>query len=594
VKYQPPWGISDPNAPYINGNPAQGQQGSIPPAAVFEQPQREIVGVIERSGFVPLDTDLLQLAKGIRSQRLNYAVDTGPQANQIIVAFDPPFSPGVNPYTPGLTLHVRVRFTNIEMPDGSRVVTINAGGGNARIRRMNGFDPNPGDLTQGAIVTLIYDGAGFQLSNFGGGGGGDNIFTGVNIPYTEDDWDGAAGRIRARFSPPLGALNQGDIIAVKVKNTASGETVMEIDNLGEFPLLPNGGGRMLQGDVVADDVIQFFYDGVDLRFMPNSEINAPVTYTVGPPTGPAGQQQFNTVDDAMAALKRKIIGANGFVTLKIAPTGAFPIIGPITIAHPSGDRLAIEGTMINTPPDNSDTFFLARGNTATIRAADYVANLANMRLRYGTEIRVQNRNGAGGNYDCGIENLGAGSVTFKDLLIVADTPPDWTPPPPGVDPYFWLYGAHIPATNAAALRNITVAGCQVGFILYGGVVTQSCFAIGCWGGFSITGVTSSRNCGSFGSETHGYFCTFGGISALRDVARGNGENGYMASNSGKMDLWYITSRMNGLFDLQANVVSSIVYYTPPTGRDFGTVSPPLGQMDGYGALVIEADGNRPA
>ena len=46
MQYNQPYGVSDPNAPYINGNPTTGTMGSIPPAASIEFPQREIVDVI--------------------------------------------------------------------------------------------------------------------------------------------------------------------------------------------------------------------------------------------------------------------------------------------------------------------------------------------------------------------------------------------------------------------------------------------------------------------------------------------------------------------------------------------------------------------
>lgn len=57
---------SDPTAPYVNGVPAAGIQGSIPPAAALEHPQREIVHVIEFSGQTPDGADLQQLRKAIQ------------------------------------------------------------------------------------------------------------------------------------------------------------------------------------------------------------------------------------------------------------------------------------------------------------------------------------------------------------------------------------------------------------------------------------------------------------------------------------------------------------------------------------------------
>ena len=75
--YNQPFGVSDPNAAYINGNPSTGTMGSIPPAASIEFDQREIVGVISYANATgridyngvacapPSNSDLLQLTKAI-------------------------------------------------------------------------------------------------------------------------------------------------------------------------------------------------------------------------------------------------------------------------------------------------------------------------------------------------------------------------------------------------------------------------------------------------------------------------------------------------------------------------------------------------
>jgi len=77
MRYNQPFGISDPNAPYINGNPGTGVQGSIPPASSIEHDQREVVEVISRAnarGYKdftdtpcapPSEADLQQLRKAI-------------------------------------------------------------------------------------------------------------------------------------------------------------------------------------------------------------------------------------------------------------------------------------------------------------------------------------------------------------------------------------------------------------------------------------------------------------------------------------------------------------------------------------------------
>ena len=65
MKYLPPLGASDPDASYVNGNPAAGQRGSYPPAAGFEAVLREIHHAIAVSGQTPSALDLTQLAQAI-------------------------------------------------------------------------------------------------------------------------------------------------------------------------------------------------------------------------------------------------------------------------------------------------------------------------------------------------------------------------------------------------------------------------------------------------------------------------------------------------------------------------------------------------
>src|SRR5215831_8107290 len=103
MKYQPPYGISDPNAAYINGDPSIARQGSILPAAAAEYPQREIVNFINSSNITPSDNDLFQLTRSSRAQWVNFCADTG-SANALSVALTPPLTA----YRQGLPLRVLV------------------------------------------------------------------------------------------------------------------------------------------------------------------------------------------------------------------------------------------------------------------------------------------------------------------------------------------------------------------------------------------------------------------------------------------------------------------------------------------------------
>jgi hypothetical protein len=147
MRYQQPYGVSDPNAPYINGNPSTGQMGSIPPAASIEYPQREIVNFITASGIVPADSDLVQLAKGVQSGHVVFGVDSG-AANVVSIALAP--VPDV--LTDGMVVRVRISNTNT----GPAVLQANAFGGK-QIVHPDQSPLQPGELQAGMYAEMIYD-----------------------------------------------------------------------------------------------------------------------------------------------------------------------------------------------------------------------------------------------------------------------------------------------------------------------------------------------------------------------------------------------------------------------------------------------------
>jgi hypothetical protein len=146
LKYNAPYGVSDPNAAYINGDPSVGLMGSIPPAASIEYPQREIVEVIADSGFTPDNADLKQLAKSIQLQRVNFGIDAG-TVNNLQVTLAP-----VPVYKNGLV----VRVLAVQSNTGPSVLNVNAIGPK-KIRRPGDTDLLANDITAGGTVTLVYN-----------------------------------------------------------------------------------------------------------------------------------------------------------------------------------------------------------------------------------------------------------------------------------------------------------------------------------------------------------------------------------------------------------------------------------------------------
>ncbi|QPL37269.1 hypothetical protein [Thalassospira sp. B30-1] len=74
MQYQPPvnGNLADPNRPYVNPDPSNSIEGSVPPAEAIEHPMREIVEVItyflgtDANPLPATEADLQQLRKAIQ------------------------------------------------------------------------------------------------------------------------------------------------------------------------------------------------------------------------------------------------------------------------------------------------------------------------------------------------------------------------------------------------------------------------------------------------------------------------------------------------------------------------------------------------
>lgn len=270
MKYQPPYGVTDPNAPYINGNPAAGIQGSIPPAAVFEYPEREIVNTITINGITPDDGDLQQLARAIRSQAANYLIDTG-ALNALVVAPNP----ALGAYTPGLPLRVKVLNSNIS--DGTHAtLTLDAGAGPASIIMPDGTLPPSNTLRSGGISGFIFDGAKWQVQNVAiTGGGGTNTQTITKIPYC-DDTGAASNAIRAIYAPPIMSISEGDFLSVKLAfPLITGAATIAVNALPAKPVTHVDGTNPITGDAAAGQILLMCFDGT--RFQIVSVMGTPST-----------------------------------------------------------------------------------------------------------------------------------------------------------------------------------------------------------------------------------------------------------------------------------------------------------------------------
>jgi hypothetical protein len=162
MKYQAPYGVSDPNAAYINGNPSTGTMGSIPPAGSIEFPQREVVNFISDSSLTPTDADLHQLSRAAQWGKVNYVQDAG-TAN--FIAVTP--TPAIASYLPGM--HFRIKVANANT--GPTKLNVNGVGFSPVVRANDQSELAAGDLFLGQIIEVTWDGTHWQiLSGISGGG----------------------------------------------------------------------------------------------------------------------------------------------------------------------------------------------------------------------------------------------------------------------------------------------------------------------------------------------------------------------------------------------------------------------------------------
>jgi hypothetical protein len=377
MQYEPPYGVTDPNASYINGNPAAGIAGSIPPAQAIENPQREIVNLITKGGYVPSDADLFQLTRATRRAAFAFATDTGSQ-NSLSIAVDPP----ITAYEQGTELRVLVAYDNT----GPATIRVN-GLTTQQIVRKDGTPVLAGDLRQNGVAVLVYDGANFQLTS---GTTGSVTVTGGwfnGADYMVDT--GTPNHIVGTpgIAPTAYAAGQG--FTVLVKNQNSGPVDINVNALGVIPIKLPGNVDLAPGDIKPNMLIRLWSDGTTFKMLSPiwmERIDTALTFNVGPNAG----ADFVDLNAAMFWLSRRRIDAAGSVNFSLqGSTSGNALIhnysASVVIEHPDGDRLTITGpapAFIPTPGN-----FTSTGYSAAAINNDANANINTLRTAFRTELR---------------------------------------------------------------------------------------------------------------------------------------------------------------------------------------------------------------
>lgn len=161
MKYQAPYGSTDPDASYVDRNTPGAVAGSKVPAAAIEHPQREIASVITKAGLTASADDLMQLAKAMRSLRLNHVPATL-VGSALSVTLDP---------APASYDELRVLWVVPSAANAAGALTININGLGVLPVKVAGVDPPPAALKAGVPAMLVRTTGGYALIGFDAAGG---------------------------------------------------------------------------------------------------------------------------------------------------------------------------------------------------------------------------------------------------------------------------------------------------------------------------------------------------------------------------------------------------------------------------------------
>jgi Protein of unknown function (DUF2793) len=264
MKYQPPFGSVDPNAPYINGNPVIGLAGSIIPASAIQEPQTEIVNAIIAAGLVPSDgTPLNQLTQAIELLgRIPFCLDGG-VANALVINPVPPITAyGGAGLTNAVIFAVQVAQTCV-----AGGCTVNASGlGNLQLQYQSGSPLKAGDLVAGGVILISENASGsaFQLLSTPGS---------LEFPNPQQLWHygvdiGTVNNVVVNIDAIGNSIPTGMALGVKVAHTNTSATVTCVVNgLTAVNITRGSGGGLEAGDIGAGWIALMEFDGTEFQLL---------------------------------------------------------------------------------------------------------------------------------------------------------------------------------------------------------------------------------------------------------------------------------------------------------------------------------------
>lgn len=432
MKYQPPYGVSDPDAPYINGDPSIARQGSILPAGAAEFPQREIVHFIEKNNVSPTDDDLFQLVRAGRSGWMNWVIDTG-STNNMSVALDPPLTM----YRQGLVLRVLVKNNNT----GPTSINVN-GLGSRAVTRSNSAQLEADDIRVGMIALLVDDGTKFQVVNYQGSlatAPVNNYY--IHIPYVQDT--GVQNSVIGVYVPAITSVATGDLVLVRIAYKNSAAVMFTVNGRAPEPIKRNDGQPLQQFDLEKNEIVLLVYN-VNfwqvmrlVRSQVQFKLSANLILYVRPDGDDVNgdgaentpQSAFRTIQRAINYIKGSFSIAGRQVTVQLGIPGTY--VGQVNVnALPGsvvirGDPNNVASYVVQGPSGNTgyNYVFMCTGSGTDVLLQGILFVLGDayahyLNCWYSASMTVDNCSFTGaGSYQACIACLNANVIILNDIHV---------------------------------------------------------------------------------------------------------------------------------------------------------------------------------
>ncbi|MES2217679.1 MAG: hypothetical protein V4501_04630 [Pseudomonadota bacterium] len=252
----------NPNGYFFTGDPALGIPATVADSDWLNAVQEELCNVVTTPGLTLSKTSqnqLLQAIELINQQSLGVYTTSSSSPN----TYSATLSPSPISYVTGMA--ALVRFTNANT--SSATINFNSLGA-VTIIHNDGTNLNVGDIENGMIALVVYDGTNFQLINPNFNPANYLTITNYqnNTPGYVDD-TGTVNTYVADLTPAVTSYVAGLRYSVKIANTNTSQTpTINVNGLGPINIISGTSGTTIwPGNLQAGVVHNFVYDGTNME-----------------------------------------------------------------------------------------------------------------------------------------------------------------------------------------------------------------------------------------------------------------------------------------------------------------------------------------